>query len=228
MKTYFAIIAILILSFGNVDGKIRNGYEEEIQDAKVSLNSLDSLLKENTNLSSVQGRKIKSAMRSLIVYITYYELTEKLLEQFRTISPELFNEIDTIKDNKGRPVDAFIKFIPRDQVTTQRPGTTIFAQGLNDLDAHHSEYGSGSISVKIWAMDNALFVLSHELGHVKYIAPNLASYARYYKTNYHGSDTKNNYIGHRGSDLSGKIASAFEKRFYNDYRKYIRNGAERF
>jgi hypothetical protein len=227
MRTYFAIIAILIFSSSNVDGKITNGYDDQIQDAKVSLNSLDSLLKENTNLSSVQGRKIKSAMRSLIIYIRYYELTEKLLEQFRTISPELFNEIDTIKDSQGRHVDTFIKVIPRDQVTIQRPGTTIFAQGLNDSDAHHSEYGSGSISVKIWAMDNALFVLSHELGHVKYIAPNLASYARYYKTNYHGSDTNHNYIGHRGSDLSGKIASTFERRFYKDYRKYIRNGSER-
>src|SRR5688572_19961310 len=171
MKTYFVVITILIFSSGNVDGKIRNGYESQIHDAELSLKSLDSLVKENTNLSPLQRRKIKSAILSLIIYITYYELTEKLLEQFRIISPELFNEIDTIKDYKGRPVDTYIKFIARDRATIDRPGTTIFAQGLNDSDAHHSEYGSGSISVKIWAMDNALFVLSHEFGHIKYIAP---------------------------------------------------------
>ena len=228
MKTYFIIITILFFSSSNVDGKIRNGYESQVQDAKVSLKSLDSLVKENTNLSTVQRRKIRSVILSLIIYITYYELTEKLFEQFRIISPELFNEMDTIKDYKGRPVDIFIKFIRRDQATIDRPGITIFAQGLNDSNAHHSEYGSGSISVKIWARDNALFVLSHELGHIKYIAPNLASYALYYKTNYHCSDTKTNYIGHRGTDISGKLASAFEKRFYNDYRNHIRNGAVRF
>jgi hypothetical protein len=228
MKSYFTIVTILIFLSSNVDGKIRNGYESQIQDARLSLKSLDSLVKENLNLSGVQRRQINSAIRSVIIYITYYELTEKLIEQFRIISLELFNEIDTIKDHKGRPVDTFIKFLPRYQAKIDRPGTTIFAQGLNDSDAHHSEYGSGSISVKIWALDNALFILSHEFGHIKYIAPNLASYAQYYKTNYHCGDTKTNYIGHRGNDVSGKTASVFEKKFYNDYRNHIRNGAERF
>ena len=41
-----------------------------------------------------------------------------------------------------------------------------------------------AVSVKIWAVNKALFVLAHELGHVKYQVPHLASYINEYKKYY--------------------------------------------
>ena len=57
--------------------------------------------------------------------------------------------------------------------------------------------------IRIWIMDNALTILSHELGHVKYQVPNLENYAKYYKETY-GTSNNEAYLGHNPSDPSGK------------------------
>ena len=97
---------------------------------------------------------------------------------------DLYNEIDTIKDIKGRAVNVFVKFIPTDATEVKAWGTTYMRQVENDQDGYLSEYGELTVSVKIWIVNNALLVLAHELGHVKYQVPNLANYFEYYRKNY--------------------------------------------
>ena len=57
-------------------------------------------------------------------------------------------------------------------------------QSSDDKDAYQSEYGKFTVSVKVWIVPRALLVLAHELGHVKYQVPNLASYFEFYKKHY--------------------------------------------
>ncbi len=127
-------------------------------------------------------------------HISFYDLTENLLNQFKIIAPKLYAEIDTISDRKGRPVHVYVKFVPVDATKVKAWGITYLNQVENDKDAYLSEYGAFTVSIKIWIVPKALLVLSHELGHVKYQIPNLASYMNFHKKCY--KDEVSNYIGH--------------------------------
>jgi hypothetical protein len=161
-------------------------------------------------------------MKNLIVYRSYYELTEELLKQFKLISPNLYNRIDSIKDAKGRPTDVYVKFIPREEATVMAGGITYMAQPDKDMDECYSEYGKQSVSIKIWIFRQALFALSREFGHVNYQVPNLSTYTEYYKKMYQPFLTESNRMGHSGNDPSGKNALAFEKEFKKDYANYLK------
>ena len=95
----------------------------------------------------------------------------------------------------------------------------------NDKDAYLSEYGEFTVSVKIWIVSKALLVLSHELGHVKYQIPNLASYMNFHKKCY--KDERSNYIGHNPHDPSGKTAVQTEKLFRKEYAYFLKNTNEK-
>lgn len=69
------------------------------------------------------------------------ELTENLINQFRLISPEIFGQVDAIKDGKGRITDVYIKFIPQNEATVNAAGITCVAQSELYNDLCVSEYG---------------------------------------------------------------------------------------
>jgi hypothetical protein len=117
-------------------------------------------------------------------YIAYYELTEQLLAQFRSIAPDLYHEIDTIKDDEGRSTDVYVKFMPEEEMKVSVSGTTNIAQAEEDGNAYHSEYGAHTVSVRIAIGKKSLGLLAHELGHVKYQVPYLVSYVKYYNMHY--------------------------------------------
>lgn len=222
MKTYCICIALSILALNYSFGEIKNGYANGINSARESLKVLCALLLEE-DLTAAKKKTIKTKIKEVVNFITYYELTENLLRQFKTISPELYNEIDTIKDLKGRHADVYIKFITEEESRVQAWGVTNVAQASGDTHAYHSEYGERTVSVKVWAVNKALLVLAHELGHVKYQLPNLSRYVEYYKTTYRPGFTESNYIGHGPNDKSGKSASAFESKFRENYTRYLKN-----
>ena len=225
MKTSLLLIALFIFSVGCLFGKIRNGYEAQLQRTKVSLQKLTSQLAEDNNLSFLERQKIKTEIKRLINIISCYELTLELIDQLRMVSPDVYNEIDSIKDRRGRLTDVFIKVITEEQTRIQLKGASFFAQASEDEDANLSEHGEYSVSVNIWIVHNALQLLYHELGHVKYVVPNLASYSKFYKKYYHNYVIGVNSIGHHTYDQSGKFACAFERRFFKDKVNYLRTGA---
>lgn len=227
MKTSFLLMALFIFSVGCLFGKIRNGYEAQLQRTKVSLQRLTSQLAEDNKLSALQRLKIKTEIKNLVNIISCYELTLELIDQLRTVSPDVYNEIDNIKDRRGRLTDVFIKLIPEEQARIQLRAASFFKQGSGDEDANHSEYGEYSVSVNIWIVHNALQLLYHELGHIKYVVPNLASYSTFYKKYYQRQGTDVSYIGHHGHDQSGRFAEAFERICHEDKVNYLRTGAKR-
>ena len=183
MKTYALFIILYVIVIFAATAKIKNGYSIDIQGARESLKSLHLLLKDN-NLSYQQKTSMKNSVTALIKFIKYYELTEKLLSQFRLITPDLYNEIGSLKDASGRRVDIYVKFVPETDMPKGVAGTTNIGQEKNDENAYSSEYGTSTVSIKIAAVNKALFLLAHELGHVKYQVPNLASYIQFHSKFY--------------------------------------------
>lgn len=185
------------------------------------------MLSENQCLSSHQIHRIKSDIKDLISSISYYELTDKLIEQLKVVAPDVYNEIDSITDKKRRPTHVFVRLIPKDHARIQLTAATFFSQSRRDEDACFSEYGLYSVSIDIWLSEHALFLLCHELGHIKYAVPNLASYCDFYKRNYRNQMDNLTFIGHRRRDLSGKSAVAFEKKFLKDRAIFLKQEGQK-
>jgi hypothetical protein len=215
------LFAIMISSM-NLFAEIKNGYEGGLQGYKDSLRELKLMLCENKRLSIHQIHRIKSDIKNLISSISYYELTNKLIDQLKVVAPDIYNEIDSIKDKKGRSTNVFVRLIPRDHARIQLIAATFFAQSRTDKDACVSEYGKYSVSIDIWLSETALVLLCHELGHIKYAVPNLANYCDFYKRNYRNQMDHLTFIGHRRNDLSGKSAVAFEKKFFKDKESFLK------
>ncbi len=225
MKTYWLCIALLILSIKYSLGEIKNGYANGINSARVSLKTLYALLNDHT-MTGGQKKAINAKVKEVVKYITAYELTQNLLNQFRIIAPQLYNEIDSIKDKKGRITDVYIKFIPEEQALVQAWGITGIDQVSGDPDAYQSEYGERTVSVKVWIVSKSLVVLAHELGHIKYVVPNMAQYVEYHVRNYRPGTTESNHVGHNPSDASGESALTFERKFRESYASYLKNGRD--
>ena len=213
MNTIYLIIVLCVLSFSHLFARIRNGYEAQLQSTKISLRKLNLQLLEDKDAWPVPRLQIKSKIENLINYISCYELTQELIRQLKTVSPDIYHEINNIKDKKGRPTDVFVKLVEREKSRIQLKAASFFQQAPTDEDANVSEYGEYSVSVEIWLVDKALFLLAHELGHVKYIIPNLATYSRVLQYYYPQAKVNVSYIGHNRYDQSGKYANIFEKRF---------------
>ena len=113
MKTYALFFMLTILSVSKLHGKIKNGYEAEIKAAREAFINLNTLLASESVMSSKERRNaINDNIARLEAFIMYHELTEKLLLQFKLISPDIYYEIDSIKDRLYRPVDIYVKFLP--------------------------------------------------------------------------------------------------------------------
>jgi hypothetical protein len=227
MKTINLVIVLYVLSFSLLFGRIRNGYEPQLQSTKISLQKLNLLLLEDKDMSLAQRLRVKTKIENLINYISCYELTEEVIRQLKIVTPYIYIEIDCLKDRKGRPTDVYMKLIPKEKSRMQLKAASFFKQMPMDEDANLSEYGAYSVSIDIWIVDNALFLLSHELGHINYIVPNLATYSKFYEKHYPKSKVNISYIGHEPYDQSGKSANVFEKRFLQDKRIYFQNGGKK-
>jgi hypothetical protein len=178
-----------------------------------------------------QDSKIKENISLSISIIAYYELTNQLLAQFKSIAPDLYHEINTIKDGIGRPVDVYIRFTPKNATVNKSWGTTYIDQCESDPDAYYSaEFGISAVSIKVWNVNQALQVLSHELGHVKYQVPHLRTYFKYYRENYldrHGFLLNDCSVGHLPTDHSGISALNYEKRYRKCFHEYLKRGGEK-
>ncbi len=212
MKTYALFTMFFLLAFYHSSGKIINGYEKDIHTARGSLKHLAGL---------PQDQNVKTRLERVKEYILFYELTERLLQQFQTIVPALHKQIDTIQDFSGRSVDVYVKFVPKTEIQAGTLATTNIDQMENDPHGYYSNYGPHSVSVKIVTTKHSLLILAHEFGHVRYQVPNLSSYVNFFLRHYQDQHMKANYLGHKPNDPSGQSAVAFEKIFREENLKFI-------
>jgi hypothetical protein len=228
MKANFLFATLMIFSSCDLFAEIRNGYEAGLHGAITTLQQLSSRLSNDKNLSVLEKQILRSEIKKVTDIISHYELTRQLINQFRIISPVIYSEMDTISDRRKRPTDIFIKLIPYEQTRVQLIAASFFRQSPRDGDASYSEYGENSVSVNICIGQNALQLLSHELGHISYVIPNLATYASFYKRYYRTELLDFSYVGHGTFDESGKMAVSFEQRFRADLAYYLFNGGMKF
>ena len=99
MKTYVLFIAMNILIVASLSGKIKNGYEPEINVARDGLKKINLLM--DQPMSPTEKRRLTEHKARLKDFILYHELTERLLFQFKLMAPDLYYEIDS---HQGCPV----------------------------------------------------------------------------------------------------------------------------
>src|SRR5687767_10923771 len=175
MKNILLVTVLLFLIFPSIFAEIKNGYGKDIPVLRASLKALKDLLANKEQLSATEKKQLKQRIADLTHHLTYYEVTEVLLNRFRTISFHLYQQIDQLKDAKGRNVDVYVKFLPEDSPLPSY-GMVSLAPSPIDTTACVSEYGTGSASVRIRTTNKALLILAHEFGHLSHIIPNLRSY----------------------------------------------------
>ena len=221
MKISLVVVGLVIFVLNNLFGEVRNGYEKEIVGFRQSLQSLKEMLQTNQALRPSERRRIKGNIKSLVNLIAYHEITDSLLKQFKTISPDLYNVMNTLEDCNGRPVDVYVKFVPKDQLRFHAAGAALLTPSINDPDRCSSRHGDGTVLVEVLIFNKALAVLAHEFGHLYHVVPNLRNYVRFYQREYENEGV-NVMLGHRANDPSGKLASAFEVAFRKSYATYLK------
>ena len=235
MKTLILIVIVLSLFPQSAKGLIKNGYATKIQETRLVLKNLNNIISEDKRklpksqkkISARQRAKLKKTIKSLEQFIYYFEFTEILLEQFRSIAPELYYEIDVIVDGNGERTDVYVKFVPQEVMQISAKGIVYIGYKKNEFNVCHSEFGDHTVSVMVCAELNPLFLLAHELGHVKYEVPNISTYIEFYEKVYKHQNWRLDFIGHSSNDPSGKVAIIYEKRYRKYHKKYKKDNQEK-
>lgn len=219
MKWLF-IITLAMLCLGvnkNVFAEIKNGYDHELIAAQIRINNLNAIAKEHLNKE--QRKRLKKCLKSIHKTVEklkiHQALTQALVEKFRQIDPDLYHEINIIQDSEGNETDVYVKVV--DHLGSNLEGTTNVAHSLNNPNIYTSEYSDYSVSIKIRQINTFrnLQTLAHELGHVRYQVPHLATYVVYYKQTYQG----NKIIGHFTDDPSHQSVKTTLHAFLDSWRK---------
>ncbi|MFO7259370.1 MAG: hypothetical protein DIU61_016850 [Bacteroidota bacterium] len=213
-------VALLSVSIHS-HGKFRNGHESRLRHAQDSLPILRQQLATSKGLSLYEKQRLKSRIAELKRVVIYHELTRDLLDRLKVISPGLYYEMNDLRDRRGRPTDIYVRLIPKQSSRVPFAAASILSNTGIDRDAPTSEHGTHSVAVDLWISERALLMLSHELGHLSYIVPNLAHYSEFYRKHYRNSRNLSR-IGHLSTDNSGQCARDFEKRYVTDYRTYAK------
>ena len=213
-----------ILIVTSLSGKIKNGYEPEINVARDGLKKINALMEKP--MSPEEKRRLTEHQEKLKDFVLYHELTERLLFQFRLISPDIYDAIDSLKDAQSRQVDVYVKFLPTRKMIGSVAATTNIPLD-EEGDIYSSSYGPNSVSTSIIAENRALSLLAHEFGHIMYQVPNIATYRKFYIKRYRTVAPDSEGIGHHHMDPSGHAASEFEKQFRLNLEIYSRNTGTR-
>ena len=225
MKKYCLYLAVTFLSCICAFAQIKNGYEREINGIKESLTSLTNMLSSDVDMSPSKKHQIRANIAKLSEYVMYHQLTEELLDQFELIAPDLYASIDSIKDKTGRHVTVYVRFASEMEMQNGAHGTTNLNQSQHDLSLYSSEYGDGTVSIKIASVTKSLTLLAHEFGHVFHQVRNLESYAIDYASWYQNETFNSKYIGHNTNDPSGRKALEYENLFRDQFLSYSRNAS---
>jgi hypothetical protein len=206
--------------------KIVNGYEPTVAEARTSLRYLRSVLSGDHSLSREKRKTLTARVEVLVDFLACHRLTGSLLQKFKEISPEIYQQLDTLTDARGRVTDVYVRFmIPKvDQVVYSVACMSLLTE---DKDKPVSEFGVQTVSITIWLFSRAMPALAHEFGHVYYQVPNLSSYAKYYGEHYGVWAADANCKGHEVDDPSGRVAMRFEGLFKRDSFGYMRVKAGR-
>ncbi|UZR97673.1 hypothetical protein [Chondrinema litorale] len=199
-----SLIFIVFSFFKSAYAEIINGYDAEIIQASKNITNLESLREETLN--KADQHFINKDIRSLHLLVKKLSKNQRktayLINQLKVIDPKLYYQINTIRDLEGNETDVYIKVV--DDLKWNFLGATNVAQSDKNPHIYHSLYGDTTVNVMLTFPSKAiaLKVLVHELGHVKYQVPNLASYMVFYRKSYFGKNYNSRIYGHLEYDPS--------------------------
>ena len=233
---HLLILSLSIILIGcsqKIHAEIKNGYEQKLKKAEDVINNIDSLIKVNKNTDEIAYLKkwMEFARQTEENLRENYLNTQKLITSLRVIDPELYYEINEIKDKEGNYTDVYIKAV--DRLGFQGLlGTTNISQSNENPNIYRSSYGDTTVCVKVVyrKFKEALQILAHELGHVRYQVPNLASYIMFYRKNYSKNCLDGIDVGHLPTDPSHRSVKETMKNFYKRriaYKKEMKQMAKR-
>jgi hypothetical protein len=219
-RQFFITLTLLCLNFTNrSNAEIKNAYAVQIIEVEKCIQNLTTLL--GPALSSPQRERLEKALKDASSkkeeIIRLYSETQKLIEILKAIDPFLFDRINDLKDKNGAMTDTYIKVAP--YLGDRVYGLTNLGQSASDPHTHISTFGENSVLVWIAEMKplKELYILVHELGHVLYQVPDLASYKAYFDRTYDIEEGKRQGLGHAYGDPSHKMVigtvAGFRRRY---------------
>ena len=234
MKVFCVILALLFTISLKSNGKIRNGYEKLIEQVLQELNYFDALKageihhldgsKTWDSFDAFQRKTVDKKIKELHATIQYYLLTEMLINKFQNVCPGIYSEIDKLENFESQKTDVYIKVMPPDHKLREISGATLLSRDPENVHECISEYGENSVSVLVCPTRQGIKVLAHELGHVRFIVPNLNKYIEYCSIRYRQENLKNVVFNHQASDLGSKTVIAYEIKFKTAYKKHLEEG----
>lgn len=164
-------------------------------------------------------REMRQAKRDVANYTRDSDATQKLIDNLKENSPNMFNELDNLKNEYGQTVDVYIS--STSNVTGPNDGATIHRFSLDskgNIFPSTTQYGRNTIEVEISNSPSGgrstLTVTKHEMGHTSYQGSNTSSYYKYLKNT---GKLGKLYDGHASDDPSGKRALKYQN--LNDIEK---------
>jgi hypothetical protein len=224
--TRLCTITLAIVCLGvyqEIYAEIRNGYDIELIKATHWIYNLNEITQEV--LSTAQRMKVEKRLE--LAFATERKLqenhakTQELIEMLRRIDPDLYHEINTIRDREGNETDVYIKVV--DDLGPDLRGATNLKHSDDNPNVYSSEYGDYTVSIKlittgpIWP----LWILVHELGHVRYQVPHLAEYRAFYQKVYQDQHFAG-VQGHHPNDPSYYSVQETSKAFKKSWNEYNR------
>lgn len=221
------ILLLITLCFGvhqKSYAAIRNGYAKELNVIEKKIGIFNEL--GQGYLGNDQRKKLEKLLRTIHNEAkkikNNYAKTQHLLEDLRMIVPSLYNEISNLKDHEGNITHVYIKVV--EDLGPDFLGINNVAQSTANPHAYTSEYGDHTVSVMVTypSAFKALKILVHELGHVRYQVPHLASYIAYHKSVYQNPNFKGKEIGHLSTDPSHQSVIETMSSFYKSWKQHYR------
>tara|TARA_Y100001980_G_C14556920_1_gene354009 strand:- start:141278 stop:142003 length:726 start_codon:yes stop_codon:yes gene_type:complete len=202
MKYIIIIVAAFECFFipGPSFGEIRNGYDIQLESASSSLIQLQKMACDSPEKYSLETvKKCLEEKQSLVdELVSYHKKTQDVIDLIRSIDPVLYHKLNTISDRMGKETHIHIKIVAN--VRLGFKAATNLEQSKKNPHIYKSEFGEGTVSV--WIKDinlhKNLWALVHEFGHIRYVVPQLAEYAPFYKKHYQES----NYVGIPGHHVN--------------------------
>ena len=221
----FIALAILCLGiYQETYAAIRNGYDIELIKAEKWMHNLKAINQEvlSTAQRMALEERLKTAHATLKKFRKNQAKTQELIEMLRMIDPDLYHEINTIKDCEGTETDVYIKVV--DDLGPDLRGATNVHHSDDNPNVYSSEYGDYSVSIRLITTGpiRPIWILAHELGHVRYQVPHLAEYTAFFQKVYSQRDYKLFQIGHHVKDPSHQSVKETMKTFKKSWKAYNR------
>jgi RHS repeat-associated protein len=195
--------------------KERKKYEEQYNTLKTTVDNAEK--RYGTKKSDFKSKKSfknykrakrarNQAKRNLRTWTKNAEATESLINEFESQSPNMFAELDNLKNEYGEEVDVNISVVAN--VEGDNDGANLHGFEENGEEVRPvSRYGTNTIEVQVARTPSGdrsqLNVMRHEAGHTSYQAQNTKSYYNYLRAN---KLLRRGYDGHRRGDPSGARA----------------------